>query len=94
MGVTIIRAYSCRPAGAEWHVVVFATNGRRARLLGFRADPGVSEFIEWRARRLPKADGLHASETVWADASDAPESVRTEAAALWQPLEEWLEGLP
>lgn len=78
-----ICAYSCRPAGAEWHVVAFATNGRRARLLGFRADPGVSEFIEWRARRLPEADGLHASETVWVDAGDAPESVRAEAAGLW-----------
>lgn len=79
-----IRAYSCRPAGAEWHLVVFAATCRRARLLGFRADPGASDFIEWRARRLPKADGLYASEAAWADASEAPQWVRAEAAGLWQ----------
>jgi hypothetical protein len=89
-----VRAYSCRPAGAEWHLVVFAATGRRARLLGFRADPGVSVFTEWRARRLPEADGLFASEAVWTDASEAPEWVRTEAAGLWQELDEWLEGQP
>lgn len=82
-----VRAYSCRPAGAEWHLVVFAATARRARLLGFRADPGVSEFIEWRARRLPEADGLYASEAAWADASDAPPWVRAEATGLWQ--ENW-----
>lgn len=80
----IVRAYSCRPAGADWHLVVFAANARRARLLGFRADPGVSEFTEWRARRLPEADGLFASEAAWAHADDAPEWVRIEASGLWQ----------
>jgi hypothetical protein len=78
-----IRAYSCRPAGAEWHLVVFAATAQRARLLGFRADPDVSEFIEWRARRLPGADGLYASEAVWATADDAPTWHRIEAAGLW-----------
>lgn len=82
----MIRAYSCRPAGAEWHLVVFAATGRRARLLGFRADPGVSEFIEWRARRLPEADGLYASEDVWATADDAPPWVRVQAEGLWQEV--------
>ena len=79
-----IRGYSCRPAGAEWHLVVFAQNARRARLLGFRADPGVSEFIEWRARRLSEADGLYASEAVWTHEGDAPEWLRAAAAGLWQ----------
>ena len=92
--MTTIRAYSCRPAGAEWHLVVFAATSRRARLLGFRADPGVSEFIEWRARRFPEADGLYASEAVWTDASDAPEWVRAEAEGLWWELDEWMETLP
>lgn len=79
-----IRAYSCRPAGADWHLVVFALTGKRARLLGFQADPGVSEFTEWRARRFPEADGLYASEAVWASAEDAPEWIRVEASGLWQ----------
>jgi hypothetical protein len=79
-----VRAYSCRPAGEEWHLVVFAATARRARLIGFLADPGVSEFIEWRARRFPEADGLYASEAAWADASDAPEWVREAAAGLWR----------
>jgi hypothetical protein len=92
--VSTVRAYSCRPVGAEWHVVVFAATSRRARLLGFRSDPGVSEFIEWRARRLPDADGLFASEAAWTHADDAPEWVRTEAAGLWQELDEWLESQP
>jgi len=82
----MIRAYSCRPAGAEWHLVVFAATGRRARLLGFRADPGVSEFIEWRARRLSEADGLYASEDVWVTADDAPPWVRVQAEGLWQEV--------
>ena len=79
-----IRAYSCRPVGAEWHLVVFATTARRARLLGFQSDPGASEFIEWRARRLPNADGLYASEAAWVDADDAPPWVREAAAGLWE----------
>ena len=83
----IIRAYSCRPAGAEWHLVVFAANGKRARLLGFYSDPGVSEFTEWRARRLPEADGLFASEAVWAHAADAPKWLRAAAAGLWQEVD-------
>lgn len=82
----MIRAYSCRPAGAEWHLVVFAATGRRARLLGFRADPGVPEFIEWRARRLSEADGLYASEDVWVTADDAPPRVRVQAEGLWQEV--------
>ena len=81
-----IRAYSCSPAGAEWHLVVFAATGRRARLLGFYSDPGVSEFTEWRARRFPEADGLYASEAVWAHHLDAPEGVRAAAAGLWQEV--------
>lgn len=80
----MIRAYSCRPSGAEWHLVVFALTGQRARLLGFRADPEASEFIEWRARRLPEADGLYASEDVWASADDAPPWIRVQAEGLWQ----------
>jgi hypothetical protein len=52
-------------------------------LLAFRADPGVSEFTEWRARRLPEADGLYASEAVWVTADDAPTWHRVEAAGLW-----------
>lgn len=80
----MIRAYSCRPAGAEWHVIVFASCARRARTLGHQYDPGVSTFVEWRARRLPQADGLFSSEAVWIDANDAPTSIRIEASALWQ----------
>ena len=79
-----IRAYSCRPVGAEWHLVVFTATGRRARLLGFYSDPGVSEFTDWRARRFPEADGHHAGEAVWVDPSDAPEEVRAAAAGLWR----------
>ena len=85
--MSAVRAYSCRPSGAEWHLVVFASTARRARLLGFRADPGVSDFTEWRARRLPEADGLCSSEAAWTDASEAPEWVRAEASGLWQELE-------
>ena len=83
-----IRAYSCRPAGAEWHLVVFAATARRARLLGFRAGPSGEDdnFIDWRARRLPEADGLYASEAVWTHADDAPECARAEAARLWQEM--------
>ena len=85
---TSVRAYSCRPAGAEWHLVVFAATGKRARLLGFYSDPEQdSDFIEWRARRLPEADGLYPSEAAWAHAADAPESVRAEAAGLWQEVD-------
>jgi len=84
---TSIRAYSCRPAGAEWHLVVFAATGKRARLLGFYSDPGASEFKEWRARRFPEADGLHASEAAWSHADDAPEGVRTKAAVLWSEVD-------
>ena len=80
-----IRAYSCHPAGAEWHLVVFAATARRARWLGFRAGPSGEDdnYIEWRARRLPEADGLYASEAAWATADDAPTWHRIEAAGLW-----------
>jgi hypothetical protein len=68
--------------------VVFAATGKRARLLGFYSDPEQdSDFIEWRARRLPEADGLYPSEAAWAHAADAPESVRAEAAGLWQEVD-------
>jgi hypothetical protein len=68
-------------------LVVFAANGKRARLLGFYSDPEQdSDFIEWRARRLPDADGLHASEATWSHAEDAPEGVRAAAAGLWQEM--------
>lgn len=77
-----MRAYSCRPAGAEWHVVVFAENARRARLLAYRHDPGVSVFVEWRARRLHRADGMVASEAVWIGENDAPAWVA--ASELWE----------
>lgn len=84
-----IRAYSCSPFGAEWHLVVFAATASRARLLGFRAGPsgGDDNFIDWRARRLPEADGLCASEAVWTHADDAPEEVQAKAAGLWQEME-------
>lgn len=85
-----VRAYSCRPVQAEWHVVAFAATARRARLLGFRVGPSGEDhdsYIQWRARRLPEADGLCSSERAWTHALDAPESVRTEAAALWQEVE-------
>jgi len=82
-----IRAYSCHPVGAEWHVVVFAPTAKRARLLGYRKGPSGEDdnYIDWRARRLPEADGLQASEAVWICADDAPESVQEEAdvAGLW-----------
>jgi len=83
-----VRAYSCRPAGAEWHLVVFAATAGRARLLGFRAGPSGEDdsYIDWRARRLPEADGLYASEAVWTHAADAPEWARAEAAGLWQEM--------
>lgn len=85
----MIRAYSCRPVGADWHVVVFAANARRARVLAWRkspSDPDGDLFIDWRARRLPEADGLYASEAVWTQAEDAPEWVRAAAAGLWQEV--------
>lgn len=80
-----ICAYSCRPAGAEWHLVVFAARARRARLLAFRAGPSGEDdnYIEWQARRLPEADGLFASEAAWTTADDAPTWCRAEAAGLW-----------
>jgi|688.fasta_scaffold303922_2 hypothetical protein len=80
-----IRAYSCRPFGAEWHLVVFAATANRARLLAFRAGPSGEDdnYIDWRARRLPEADGLYASEAAWVHADDAPESVRKRVAGLW-----------
>ena len=85
---TSVRAYSCRPTGAEWHLVVFAATGQRARLLGFYSDPeSDSDFIQWSARRLPEADGLCVSEAVWTHAADAPEGVRTKAAVLWSELD-------
>ncbi len=81
-----IRAYSCRPAGAEWHLVTFAATGRRARLLAYRAGPSGEDdnYIDWCSRRFPEADGLHASEAVWTHAEDAPEGVRAAAAGLWR----------
>ena len=84
-----VRAYSCCPVGAEWHFVVFAATANRARLLAFRAGPSGEDdnFIDWRARRLPEADGLYASEAVWTHADDAPESVRKRAAGLWLEME-------
>ena len=83
-----IRAYSCHPAGAEWHMVVFAATAKRARLLGFRAGPSGEDgnYIDWRARRLPEGDGLYASEAAWICADDAPEPVRAAAAGLWQEM--------
>ena len=86
-----IRAYSCRPAGAEWHVIAFAATGQRARVLAFAADPGCSDFIEWRARRFPRADGMYASEAVWVHADDAPEWHRAEASGFWQELNARME---
>ena len=83
-----IRAYSCSPFGAEWHLVVFAATARRACLLAFRAGPSGEDdnYIDWRARRLPEADGLYASEAVWTHADDAPKWVHAEAARLWQEM--------
>jgi hypothetical protein len=80
----MIRAYSCRPVGEDWHLVVFAASARRAKLLGFRNDPGDCEWTEWRVRRLPEADGLYASEAVWVQPSDAPEWLQAAAAGLWR----------
>jgi hypothetical protein len=86
--MTAIRAYSCRPFGAEWHLVVFADTGQRARLLGFYSDPeSDSDFIQWRARRLPEADGLCANEAVWTHAGDAPEEAQAKAALLWSEVD-------
>ena len=84
-----IRAYSCRPAGAEWHLVVFAATAGRARLLGFRAGPSGEDdnYIDWRARRLPEADGLLASEAAWTHADDAPDCLQAVAASLWREVE-------
>lgn len=84
-----IRAYSCSPFGAEWHLVVFAATAGRARLLAFRAGPSGEDdnFIDWRARRLPEADGLYASEAAWIHAADAPECVRADASSLWRDVE-------
>ena len=83
------RAYACRPAGADWHLVAFAATGKRARFLAYRAGPCGDDdaYIDWRVHRLPEADGLHASEAVWICDDDAPEVVRAEAAELWQELD-------
>ena len=83
------RAYACRPAGADWHLVAFAATGKRARFLAYRAGPCGEDdrYLDWRAHRLPEADGLHTSEAVWICADDAPEVVRAEAAELWQELD-------
>lgn len=78
-----VRAYSCSPGGDEYHLVVFADTGRRARYLAFLSDPGESEFIDWRCRRFPCADGLYASEVAWVDASDAPAWHQSEAKSFW-----------
>ena len=86
--MTAIQAYSCRPSGAEWHLVVFADTARRARLLGFYSDPeSDSDFIQWSARRLPGVDGLCVSEAVWTHAGDAPEDVQAKAALLWSEVD-------
>jgi hypothetical protein len=80
-----IRAYSCNPAGVEWHIVVFATTAKRARLIGFYAGPSGENdnYIHWRARRLPEADGLCLGEEAWICAEDAPECLQEDAAGLW-----------
>jgi hypothetical protein len=87
----MIYAYSCRPAGAEWHLVVFAATGNRARLLAYHAGPNGKDdsYLDWRVHRLPRADGLHAGEAAWTCAADAPEPVRAQAAELWQE-EDWI----
>ena len=83
------RAYACRPAGAEWHVVVFAATGNRARVLAYRAGPCGEDdnYLDWRVHRLPEADGLHASEAVWTHAADAPDWLQAAAAELWRELD-------
>ena len=70
-------------------MVVFAATGKRARLLAYHAGPSGDDdnYIDWRARRLPEADGLYASEAAWIHHYDAPELVRTEAAGLWQEVD-------
>jgi hypothetical protein len=57
-------------------------------LLAFRAGPSGEDdnFIDWRARRLPEADGLYASEAAWTYADDAPEEVQAKAAGLWSEM--------
>jgi hypothetical protein len=67
-------------------MVVFAATGKRARLLAYRAGPSGDDdnYIHWRARRFPEADGLYASEAVWTHANDAPEWLRAAAASLWR----------
>jgi hypothetical protein len=81
----MIQAYSCRPTGAEWHIVVFTATAKRARLLGFYAGPSGEDddYIHWRARRLSAADGLCLNEKAWICAEDAPEQLRLKAAELW-----------
>ena len=85
----MIRAYACRPDGAEWHLVVFAATGKRARFLAYRAGPCGEDdsYLDWRVHRLPEADELHTIEAVWIHADDAPEAVRAQAAELWQELD-------
>lgn len=87
-----IRAYSCFPKDADFHVIVHAANGPRARRLcveqcSIDSDAGEPplEINDWIARRFRAADGLSTSETIWIDPGDAPAEHASLVNTFWLP---------
>jgi len=79
----MIRAYSCHLNETNCRLVVFASDWHRATVLAVLYAK-YFQFIHWKTRRLPAADGLSSEEAVWLCADDAPEHVRSVAATLWR----------
>jgi len=77
-----LRAYSCSPRDLDFHVIAYAPNAPKARLL---CAQGNSEWSieQWTAKRMREADGLSASEAIWEGPDDMPDQHKNLACMFW-----------